>query len=282
MSSDKRKSKTPAAKPKEYKIAQFFAIRAISGLALSPNGKTIAYITNTSGSPNIWTIPIEGGWASQITLEENAVSSIVYSPKNSDIIFQTDNKGDENFQIYMVSDKGGEVKNLTPSHAGSQTIFCAFNKKGNKILFSSNKRDKRFFDTYVVDLKTGTEECIASFDDIYPFIASDWSKDEKKIVYHKHYNNSDSDIFLYDTQTKEMLNITRHEGDMKNSSGMFNKKNDKYYFISDYKREFNTASKPGRWDGCRKRNGIYQAILFRITKNSCFTARTRTVHQGLS
>ena len=242
MSSDKRKSKTPAAKPKEYKIAQFFAIRAISGLALSPNGKTIAYITNTSGSPNIWTIPVDGGWASQITLEENAVSSIVYSPKSSDIIFQTDNKGDENFQIYMVSDKGGEVKNLTPSHAGSQTIFCAFNKKGNKILFSSNKRDKRFFDTYVVDLKTGTEECIASFDDIYPFIASDWSKDEKKIVYHKHYNNSDSDIFLYDTQTKEMLNITRHEGDMKNSSGMFNKKNDKYYFISDYKREFNALA----------------------------------------
>lgn len=111
-------------------------------MALSPNGKTIAYITNTSGSPNIWTILIYGGWTSQITLEDNAVASIVYSPKNNEIIFQSDNKGDENFQIYIVSEKGGEVRCLTPSHAGAQTIFCAFNKKGTKILFLQTKEIK--------------------------------------------------------------------------------------------------------------------------------------------
>ena len=62
-------------RPQRHRTAKFFAIRQILGLSVSPNGKTIAFITNTDGLPNIWTIPITGGWASQVTLAENAVKS---------------------------------------------------------------------------------------------------------------------------------------------------------------------------------------------------------------
>ena len=75
---------------KQYSIAQFFAIRAITGFSVSPDGKTIAYITNTNGMPNVWTIPIDGGWASQITLEDNAVSSLYFTPKTNEILFSSD------------------------------------------------------------------------------------------------------------------------------------------------------------------------------------------------
>ena len=76
--------------PKKYRVAQYFAIRAITDFTISPDGKTIAYITNTNGLPNIWTIPIDGGWANQITLEENAVFSIGYNPKRNEIVFSSD------------------------------------------------------------------------------------------------------------------------------------------------------------------------------------------------
>src|SRR2546428_4149592 len=136
---------------KEYRIEQFFAIRQIIGFSVSPDGKTIAYITNTNGLPNIWTISIEGGWTSQITLAENAVKALNYSPKKNEIIFQSDVNGDENHQLFLISGKGGEVKYLSPSHSGAQAFFTAFDKSGSKILFSSNKRDKRYFDTYILD-----------------------------------------------------------------------------------------------------------------------------------
>ncbi len=223
---------------KQYTISQYFAIRAIVGTSVSPDGKTIAYITNTTGIPNIWTIPINGGWANQVTLESNAVSSLFYSPKKNEIVFSTDNMGDENHQLFLVSDKGGEVKALTSAHTGSQTMFCSFNKKGDKILFSSNKRDPRFFDSYVVDLNTGAETCIAEFNDPFPISAIDWSRDERFILYQKFYNNSNHDILLYDTKTGETVNVTEHSGRMKNGGGMFNKKADTIYFLSDYEREF--------------------------------------------
>ena len=208
-------------KLKTYRVSQFFAIRAISGFSLSPNSKTVAYITNTNGMPNIWTIPTSGGWTDQVTLQDNAVTSLFYNPKHNEIAFLSDNQGDENHQLYYISDKGGEVRYLTPSHAGAQVQPCSFNKKGDKILFSSNKRDKRFFDTYIYDLKADTEECINEISDIYPSIATDWSSDGKYILYQKFYNNTNQDIFLYNTLTKVEINISSHKGNMKNVGGVF-------------------------------------------------------------
>ena len=229
---------SPENVSKKYRVAQFFAIRAITDFSISPDGKTIAYITNTNGMPNIWTIPVEGGWANQVTLEDNAVFSIGYNPKKNEILFLSDNQGDENHQLYTVSDKGGETFNLTPSHAGSQISFCGFNKNGNKILFSSNKRDKRYFDTYCVELKTGAEECLFSSDDPFPYTAVAWSGNEKYILYQKFYSNSNHDLFLYNVAEKKFLNFTEHNGSMKNTHGTFNKKGDTVYFLSDYEREF--------------------------------------------
>jgi dipeptidyl aminopeptidase/acylaminoacyl peptidase len=223
---------------KQYRIEQFFAIRQISGISVSPNGKTIAYITSTDGLPNIWTIPLDGGWTSQITLEENAVKTLSYSPKKNEIAFQSDINGDENLQIFLVSDKGGEVKCMTPGHKGSQVVLSAWNKSGSEILYSSNKRDKRFFDTYVYDLEKEKEECIYECNDPFPDIASAWSGNERYILFIKFYNNSDQDIFIYDRKAKTRVNITQHKGPMKNVHGEFNKKASTVYFLSDYEREF--------------------------------------------
>lgn len=93
---------------KQYKVAQFFAIRAITGFSISPNGKTIAYITNTNGLPNVWTIPVEGGWTSQITLMDNAVTALQYSPKKNNILFRSDNQGDEKHQL-LISEKAASL-----------------------------------------------------------------------------------------------------------------------------------------------------------------------------
>lgn len=225
-------------KIKQYRISQFFAIRSILSPTVSPDSKKVAYITNTNGMPNIWTIPIEGGWTSQITLEENAVKLVSYSPSNRELIFQTDFRGDENNQLYLINDGGGEVKYLTPGHKGSQVIFCSWNKKGNRILYSSNKRDKRFFDIYVLDLKTNEEKCILENNDSYIEIALDWSQDERFILLQKFYHNSDHDIIMYDCNKREKINITRHEGTVKNIAPLFNRKSDTIFFLSDYNREF--------------------------------------------
>jgi len=224
--------------PKQHRIEQFFEIRQILAVSVSPDGKIIAYITNTNGLPNIWTIPINGGWTSQITLAESAVKSLRYSPKKNEIIYQSDVNGDENQQIYIIGQKGGEEQLLTAFHRGAQTFFVDWNKKGDRFLFASNKRDPKFFDTFTFDLNKLKEECIYESKDINVEMPTDWSKDGRYILYNRFYNNSDQDVMLFDRQSSDMLNITQHKGNMKNYGGSFNKKDNTVYFLSDYEREF--------------------------------------------
>jgi dipeptidyl aminopeptidase/acylaminoacyl peptidase len=230
--------KSKKTEQKQYKVRQFFAIRQILAFSVSSDSKTIAYITNTDGMPNIWTIPIEGGWTSQITLHEDAIKVLKFSPSKKEIIFQSDAGGDENMQIFLTGDKGGEAKNLTPSHAGSQVYFIDFDKKGEKILYVSNKRDKKFFDTYTYDLKTNEEKCIYTSENLNSEVPSAWDKDKKYIAYNRFYDNSNQDVLLYDTETGKMINVTEHQGIMKNFNGSFDKKGKTLYFLSDYEREF--------------------------------------------
>jgi dipeptidyl aminopeptidase/acylaminoacyl peptidase len=225
-------------KPKQHRLGQFYAIRSITGFSLSPNGKTIAYIVNTDGLPNVWTIPIEGGWTSQITFLEDAAKGIKYSPKNKEMIMISDFKGDENLQLYLVHEKGGEVTHIVPGQIGSQINFCSFNRKGNKILYSSNKRDKRFFDTYIYDFDSEKEECLFKSDDEHPNIPVFWSSDERFILFLKVFTNSNQDIFLFDRETGLNINVTEHSGSMKNVDPYLTKKGDIIYFLSDYEREF--------------------------------------------
>jgi len=228
---------------KIHRIAQYFAIRQISGVSISPDGGKIAYISNTDGLPNIWTIPINGGWTSQITLCENAVRSLSYSPSKNIIAFQSDVQGNEKTQIYLVSDEGGEVDCITPSHSNSQVFLACWNRKGNKILFFSNKRDVRFFDTYVYDIKSKKEELVRESNSINSEMAGSWSSNERFITFEKYYDNSNHDILLFDTVAKNLINITEHTGSMKNYLSKFNHKNDTIYFLSDYKREFTGLAK---------------------------------------
>jgi len=174
--------------------------------------------------PNIWTIPIEGGWTSQITLHEDAVKAIKFSPAKKEIIYQSDAGGDENMQIFLISDKGGEAKNLTSSHSGSQVYFIDFDKKGEKILYTSNKRDKRFFDTYTCDLKTNEEKCIYTSENLNSEVPSAWDKTSRFVVYSRFYDNSNQDVLLYDTETGKMINVTEHQGIMKNFNGFLTRK----------------------------------------------------------
>jgi dipeptidyl aminopeptidase/acylaminoacyl peptidase len=230
-------------KNKIYGINQFFAIRQIIDFSISSDGKTIAFITNTSGLPNIWTIPIQGGWASQITIADNAIRGLNYSPTKKELIFFSDNKGDENLQIYKVSDNGGEIDYLTPQHNGFQVYFIDWNKAGDRILYCSNKRDEKYFDTFVLNLITLKEECVYTSDNKYATIPSCWSKDENLIAYTIVYHNANQDIAIYNRKENSFVNITKHNGNAVNEGPYIDKKNKYIHFLSNYEREFKAIAR---------------------------------------
>src|SRR4051812_25521487 len=59
---------TSATAVKErYGIDRYLNIRNSSSPALSPNGDRIAFLTNITGTPQVWMTSAQGGWPEQLT-----------------------------------------------------------------------------------------------------------------------------------------------------------------------------------------------------------------------
>ena len=61
-------SKPNAEVERSLTIEQLYMTRQVSSPAWSPDGKSIAFISNISGRNNLWLVPSEGGWPTQLTV----------------------------------------------------------------------------------------------------------------------------------------------------------------------------------------------------------------------
>src|SRR6267154_6875898 len=102
-------------------IEKLYMTRAIGGSSWSPDGKTIAFISNISGRNNLWTVPATGGWPTQLTVSDHRQSSPAWSPDGKWIAYISDYDGDEQWDIFLVSPKTGKVVNLTSTREIAET-----------------------------------------------------------------------------------------------------------------------------------------------------------------
>ena len=72
------------------------------------------------------------------------------------LLFLRDFGGDENFHFFRISSKGENEKDLTPyEDTKVQLISNLENISENHIIIGTNQRDKRVFDAYRLNVKTG-------------------------------------------------------------------------------------------------------------------------------
>src|ERR1700745_53039 len=64
------KSRPNAQVEKSLSIEKLYMTRLVGGTTWSPDGKTIAFISNLSGRNNLWLVPEGGGWPSQLTISD--------------------------------------------------------------------------------------------------------------------------------------------------------------------------------------------------------------------
>ena len=96
--------------------------------AISPDGKTIAF----SYKGDIFSVPVNGGIARQLTTNPAYDAYPVWSPDGQNIAFSSSREG--SLDIYLMSKDGGTPKRLT-TNSGSETPM-AF-KDNNHILFTT-------------------------------------------------------------------------------------------------------------------------------------------------
>jgi dipeptidyl aminopeptidase/acylaminoacyl peptidase len=220
-----------------FTFDRYLNIRSAGSPELSPDGERIAFLTNITGTPQVWMIPSSGGWPNQLTFYEDRVDFISWSPDGTGLLFGKAKGGDENQQLYWMTPDGSEIKALT-SDPKIRHNFGGWSHDGKKISYGSNKRDRNFFDIYVMDVATGREELVYQQDGSNN--AVDWSFDDKKIIV-SHANEQlslDNDLYLVDLQTKQATHLTPHEGSAQFGSVRFAPDGNSIFFGTNDKREF--------------------------------------------
>src|SRR5229473_3345645 len=207
-------SKPNAQVEKNLSIEKLYMTRAIGGTAWSPDGKSIAFISNISGRNNVWLVPAEGGWPVQLAISDQRQAAPAWSPDGKWIAYQSDYDGDEQWDIFLVSPKTGQVVNLTNTREIAEEN-PAWSPDGRYLAYMVKPKTSSVFeidlyDTVLRDVKhltTGTAKDRMN-------VAPIWSKDGKFIVYTQDQSKgTDSNVFLADVASAQSTLLTPHDGE---------------------------------------------------------------------
>ncbi len=150
---------------KQYPLRDFFKNPEQGYFRLSPDGKMLGFMQPYESRMNIFVQPIDKAGSKEgvkrITAETARDISNYFFKGPQHVLYTKDFGGDENFHVVMADIATGKVQDLTPHEGTQASILDALPDDDDHILVTHNKRDKRLFDVYRINIKTGAETLVA-------------------------------------------------------------------------------------------------------------------------
>jgi dipeptidyl aminopeptidase/acylaminoacyl peptidase len=207
-------SKPDARVEKNLSIEKLYMTRQVGGATWSPDGKTVAFVSNMSGRNNLWLVPSEGGWPQQLTVSDERQTSPAWSPDGKWIAYMSDYEGDELWDIFLVSPKTGQVVNLTNTREIAEQN-PTWSPDGRYLAYTVKPKTSSVFEIDVYDtvlrdvkhLTSGTAKDRLNGSPI-------WSTDGKFLIYtQEQAKGTDSNVFMVETASAQSTLLTPHEGE---------------------------------------------------------------------
>jgi dipeptidyl aminopeptidase/acylaminoacyl peptidase len=224
-------------------LERLYMTRQIGGTAWSPDGKTVVFVSNITGRNNLWLVPAEGGWPTQLTVSDQRQSQPTWSPEGKWIAYQSDYDGDEQWDIFLVSPKTGQVVNVTKTREVSEEN-PVWSADGRYLAYlvkpkTSSVYEIDIFDTVLRDVKHITSNTPADKLNTNPI----WSNDGKFIAYtQEDAKGTNSNIFVADVKTATSTLATPHEGEKLYAANDFSPDGKTLLITSDAANEYQNAA----------------------------------------
>ncbi|MDH5404470.1 MAG: hypothetical protein OEY49_18365, partial [Candidatus Heimdallarchaeota archaeon] len=173
----------------------FLAIENLGGARWHPEFNRIVFVYDISGVYQVFQLEIVENtkqWPSRLSFEENRCTDPRYLTDGS-ILYSTDEGGNENFQLGLVTNDGSQFIISQDSRAK----YSPLGVNDEYIFYSANLEDKSKFSLYRHKLPLLTNHPELTFTPEYGIIGSlTISPNKELIAISVYYSNQHTDIFI--------------------------------------------------------------------------------------
>jgi dipeptidyl aminopeptidase/acylaminoacyl peptidase len=221
----------------KYKIEDFLEINFAAAHDFSPDGTKIVYLSNVTGTFQMYLKTLDGKNVEQITSYKDNVNFASFSPVKDEIIFGMGKDGSEKNQLYLYDVKSRATRTLT-NNPHVKYSFGGWSRDGKLISYASNERSAADFDIYVMSMIDGTIRMI--FSQGGACSASGFSSTGAKLVVKKSetaFSHSNK-FYLIDLKTEEAELLLPNESQSSSGSPKWLPDDSGFFFICNLDRDY--------------------------------------------
>jgi dipeptidyl aminopeptidase/acylaminoacyl peptidase len=212
-----------------FDIERYLNIRSAYGASFAPDG-TLAFLMDTTGVPQVWTVDAPGSWPEQHTFFDERVTFVSWSPERMELAFGMDEGGDEKQQLFVLTPETGAIRALT-AMPDAKHRWGGWSHDGDRVAFTSNRREEAVFDIYVQGRRSDDARLVTEGDGWLTL--GGWSPDDSRLLVTQAYSNVDQDVSVVDVDTGDRNHLTPHEGTVRYTSASWGPDGDYVYLVTD-------------------------------------------------
>ncbi|MUV91083.1 prolyl oligopeptidase family serine peptidase [Halapricum sp. CBA1109] len=214
----------------DFPLERYLNTHSAYGASFGPDG-TLAFLLDTTGAAQVWTLEGPRAWPRQRTFGDEPVGFVSFSPERPEMVFSKDDGGDERAQLFRIDDTG-HVHELT-GMPDAKHHWGGWSHDGDRVAFTSNRRDEEVFDVYVQGRADSGEDARLVREGDGWLSLGGWSPDDTRLLLSEAHSNFDQDLYVLDVDSGERTHITPHEGSVRHRSADWGPDGESVYCVSD-------------------------------------------------
>jgi dipeptidyl aminopeptidase/acylaminoacyl peptidase len=136
-------------------LTRILDARGASRVALSPDAKTLYFVSDLTGTVQLWSLSVVGGVPRRLSYEADRVGAYRLSPDGAQIAYGADEGGDERWAVWVMNADGTAARRISTQPERIHHVV-AWTPDGSGVLVFANLRDERFFDLHEFPTTGGT------------------------------------------------------------------------------------------------------------------------------
>ncbi len=196
------------------RVSALGRLNSATSPSLSPDGRSLAYLSNASGSPQIWFRSLgDAASARALTNLPDPVGTVAWSPRGDWIAYTVLPGGGLNTQIWVVKPDGSGAKRLTAGGKDNNALF-GWTRDGARLMVNTNKDNPAAQDAALIDVATGAWTMVTNNK------GNNYLGDVRgdRAILTRVAGRGDSNVLAIDLKTGAERLLTAHDGKAQNSA----------------------------------------------------------------